>query len=153
MSADWSERKENMQTLDATVVTCSATPSELILYPRLRQFFRLLNRYFMVPVFRLGLGAFVGSPLGGYIMVVKTIGRKTGEARYTPVNYAIIDGNVYCLELVSSRLIWKYDTSSAAFNPDARVMSSPAIAGGRLFVGSMNGHFFCLGTAREESHQ
>ena len=78
-------------------VTEFATQPELIPYPRLRQFFRALNRYFMVPVFRLGLGAFVGSPLGGYIMVVKTVGRKTGRARYTPVNYAIIDGQVYCL--------------------------------------------------------
>jgi deazaflavin-dependent oxidoreductase (nitroreductase family) len=51
----------------------------------------------MVPLFRLGLGLFVGNPLTGYIMVVKTIGRKTGKERYTPVNYAIIDGNIYCM--------------------------------------------------------
>lgn len=51
----------------------------------------------MVPLFRLGLGHFVGNPITGYIMVVKTIGRKTGKKRYTPVNYAIMDGNIYCM--------------------------------------------------------
>jgi deazaflavin-dependent oxidoreductase (nitroreductase family) len=30
-------------------------------------------------------------------MVVKTIGRKTGKERYVPVNYAILDGNIYCM--------------------------------------------------------
>lgn len=62
-----------------------------------RQFFRLLNRFFMVPVFRLGLGRFMGNPLTGYIMVLKTTGAKTGRARYTPLNYAILNGHVYCL--------------------------------------------------------
>lgn len=63
----------------------------------LRRLFWLLNRAFMVPAFRLGLGEFMGNPLTGYIMVVKTRGRKTGRTRYTPVNYAIIDGHIYCL--------------------------------------------------------
>jgi deazaflavin-dependent oxidoreductase (nitroreductase family) len=64
---------------------------------RLRRFFWYLNSLFMVPVFRLGLGAFVGSPAGGYIMVLKTVGAKTGKTRYTPLNYAILDGQVYCI--------------------------------------------------------
>jgi deazaflavin-dependent oxidoreductase (nitroreductase family) len=62
----------------------------------LRWIFWLLNKFFMVPLFRLGLGPFIGNPITGYIMVVKTIGRKTGEQRCTPVNYAIMNGNVYC---------------------------------------------------------
>ena len=53
--------------------------------------------FFMVPLFRLGLGSLVGNPITGYIMVLKTIGRKTGKERYVPVNYAILDGNVYCM--------------------------------------------------------
>lgn len=64
---------------------------------KLRRAFGYLNRYLMVPLFRLGLAPFIGSPFGGYIMVLKVIGRKTGKLRYTPVNYAIADGNVYCL--------------------------------------------------------
>ncbi len=63
----------------------------------LRFIFRQLNKFFMVPAFRWGFGPFMGSPISGYIMVLKTIGRKTGLVRYAPVNYAILDGNIYCL--------------------------------------------------------
>ena len=63
----------------------------------LRFIFRQLNRFFMVPAFRWGFGPFMGSPISGYIMVLKTIGRKSGLVRYAPVNYAIMDGKVYCL--------------------------------------------------------
>jgi deazaflavin-dependent oxidoreductase (nitroreductase family) len=63
----------------------------------LRYFFWLFNKIFMVPVFRLGLGSFWGNPFWGYMMVLKTIGRKSGKIRYTPVNYAIMNGNIYCL--------------------------------------------------------
>jgi len=63
----------------------------------LRFIFRQLNKFFMVPAFRLGLGPFMGNPITGYIMVLKTIGRKTGLERYAPVNYAIMDGNIYCI--------------------------------------------------------
>jgi hypothetical protein len=58
---------------------------------------RYVNRYFMIPVFRLGLGALIVNPFSGYIMVIKTIGHKTGAERFTPTNYAIQNGNVYCL--------------------------------------------------------
>jgi deazaflavin-dependent oxidoreductase (nitroreductase family) len=63
----------------------------------LRFIFRQLNKFFMVPAFRWGFGRFVGTPFGGYIMVLKTIGRKTGLVRYAPVNYALMDGKIYCL--------------------------------------------------------
>ncbi len=63
----------------------------------LRRFFRLLNRFFMVPVFRLGLGPVIVNPFSGYIMVLKVTGRRSGKTRYAPVNYAIMNGRVYCL--------------------------------------------------------
>lgn len=65
--------------------------------PALRRLFWFLNKFFMVPMFRLGLGPFFGNPFTGYIMVLKVIGRKTGKVRYAPVNYAIHHGQVYCL--------------------------------------------------------
>ena len=63
----------------------------------MRRFFWFLNKFFMVPMFRLGFGPFFGNPFSGYIMVLKVTGRKTGKLRYAPVNYAIFDGRVYCL--------------------------------------------------------
>jgi deazaflavin-dependent oxidoreductase (nitroreductase family) len=63
----------------------------------MRRFFWFLNKFLMVPLFRFGFGPFIGNPLTGYIMVIKTIGRKTGKIRHTPVNYAILDGRIYCV--------------------------------------------------------
>ena len=63
----------------------------------LRRVFRLLNKYWMVPLFRLGLGPWIVNPFTGYIMVLITIGRRSGKRRYAPVNYAILEGAVYCV--------------------------------------------------------
>jgi deazaflavin-dependent oxidoreductase (nitroreductase family) len=63
----------------------------------LRRIFWLVNKFFMVPMFRLGFGAFMGNPFSGYIMVLKTTGRKSGKVRYSPVNYAIHQGDLYCM--------------------------------------------------------
>ena len=63
----------------------------------MRKFFKLLNRFFMVPMFRLGLGWLMVNPFTGYIMVLKVIGRKSGKTRYAPVNYAIYKGCVWCV--------------------------------------------------------
>jgi deazaflavin-dependent oxidoreductase (nitroreductase family) len=65
--------------------------------PLMRRIFWFINKFFMVPMFRLGFGPFFGNPLTGYIMVLKAIGRKSGRVRYTPVNYTIHNGNVYCI--------------------------------------------------------
>ncbi|MGD9092136.1 MAG: nitroreductase family deazaflavin-dependent oxidoreductase [Anaerolineales bacterium] len=63
---------------------------------RLRRVFKAFNR-FMLLLWRLGLGSYGnGTKYGGYIMVIKHKGRKTGLTRYTPVNYAIVDGDIYC---------------------------------------------------------
>lgn len=63
----------------------------------LRQGFKQFNR-FMLLMWRLGLGRGVnGWPsVGGRIMVLVHTGRKSGLRRYTPVNYAMIDGEIYC---------------------------------------------------------
>ena len=63
----------------------------------LRYIFWFLNKFFMVPIFRLGIGPVFGNPIWGYMMVLKTTGRKSRKTRYSPVNYAILNGNVYCM--------------------------------------------------------
>jgi deazaflavin-dependent oxidoreductase (nitroreductase family) len=63
----------------------------------LRKGFRWLNRY-MVLHWRLGLGP-VGNraDLTGCIMVLVHTGRKSGRIRRTPVNYAIMGGDIFCV--------------------------------------------------------
>ncbi len=72
-----------------------------ILDPRteetLRQSFKRFNP-FMLWLWRLGLGPWINlwPKVGGRILVIAHQGRKTGRRRYTPVNYALVDGEIYC---------------------------------------------------------
>jgi deazaflavin-dependent oxidoreductase (nitroreductase family) len=72
----------------------------------MRVLFRVLNRFFMIPVFRLGLGSLLVNPLTGYIMVLRTIGHKSGKARYVPVNYAVDGGCIYCFAGLGKAAHW-----------------------------------------------
>lgn len=60
--------------------------------------FRYFNR-FMLLMWRLGLGPWINiwPKVIGRILVITHIGRKSGLKRQTPANYAIIDGDIYCM--------------------------------------------------------
>ena len=62
-----------------------------------RHTFKQFN-HFMLLMWRLGLGKWINCwpEVGGQILVVTHIGRKTGLKRRTPVNYALVDGEIYC---------------------------------------------------------
>jgi len=55
----------------------------------MRRIFWFLNKFFMVPMFRLGFGPFFGNPLNGYIMVLKPVGRKTGKVDFGLVSQSV----------------------------------------------------------------
>ena len=62
---------------------------------------RTLFKYFnkgMVFLWKLGLADWINiwPSVLGQILVIKHTGRKTGYQRLTPVNYAVIDNEVYC---------------------------------------------------------
>lgn len=63
----------------------------------LRKGFRAMNR-FMVWMWKLGMGRMINfwPAVIGRIMVIKHRGRKSGREYLTPVNYAVVDGEVYC---------------------------------------------------------
>ena len=73
-----------------------------ILNPRteetLRQSFKRYLNPFMLLMWRLGLGPWINlwPEVGGRILVIAHQGRKTSRRRYTPVNYALVDGEIYC---------------------------------------------------------
>lgn len=73
----------------------------------------------MVPAYRLGLGPLLGSPYGGYVMVIKHRGRRTQKVRYTPVNYAIQGGNVYCIAGFGKASHW---IKNLASNPEVELL-------------------------------
>ena len=63
----------------------------------LRKVFHAMN-HFMVFMWKIGMGKMINMwPAGfGCIMVIKHRGRKSGKEYLTPVNYALVDGEVYC---------------------------------------------------------
>ena len=65
---------------------------------KLRQGFKYVNK-FMLLMWRLGMGPWFNIwPEGwGQIMVITHTGRKTGVKHRTPVNFAILDGDIYCI--------------------------------------------------------
>lgn len=69
------------------------TPKQM---DNLRKIFRVMNR-FMVFMWKIGLGKMINMwPAGlGRIMVIKHRGRKSGKEFLTPVNYAMVDGEIY----------------------------------------------------------
>jgi len=72
-----------------------------------RKTFKLINRL-MLCMWRLGWGKLVNfwPAVVGRIMVVTTTGRKSGQLRQTPVNYAIIEGDVFCVAGFGSVSDW-----------------------------------------------
>ena len=73
----------------------------------LRQIFKQFNR-FMLLLWRLGLGRWFNlwPEMAGQIMVIVHTGRKTGLRRFTPVNYAELDGQLYCVAGFGSAADW-----------------------------------------------
>ena len=66
---------------------------------RLRQGFKKYLNPFMLTMWRLGLGKWfkIWPEISGSVMVLTQIGRKTGIKRYQPLNYAIVDDDIYCI--------------------------------------------------------
>jgi deazaflavin-dependent oxidoreductase (nitroreductase family) len=68
--------------------------------------FRILNRYLMTPMTRAGLGAWLSTPVGGAIVLLRIRGRKTGIVRETPLNYLIAEGSLWVIAGFGPRTEW-----------------------------------------------
>jgi hypothetical protein len=55
--------------------------------PAMHSGFNAVNKYVSVPALRAGLGRLVSNPLTGYLMILRTRGRKSGEMRDAPLGY------------------------------------------------------------------
>jgi deazaflavin-dependent oxidoreductase (nitroreductase family) len=84
-----------------TQIESTATQSDEFL----RQVFKVANR-FMVLLFRLGLGGWGNGPQTSQVMVLVHKGRKSGQLRRTPVNFAEVEGDLYCTAAYGERADW-----------------------------------------------
>jgi hypothetical protein len=57
--------------------------------------FRAVNRWATVPMLRAGLGPWLGTPIGGYLLILRARGRTSGVVRETPLSYLIAEGAVW----------------------------------------------------------
>jgi deazaflavin-dependent oxidoreductase (nitroreductase family) len=74
--------------------------------PAMHGAFNGLNRYFGIPALKMGRGRFVSNPLTGYLMILRTRGRKSGEMRDAPLGYTISGDCVYCIAGFGRRAYW-----------------------------------------------
>ena len=82
----------------------------------LRKVFHALNR-FMVWMWKIGMGKMINfwPTVIGRIMVIKHRGRKSSKEYLTPVNYAIVDNDIYCTAGFGSISDWYLNMQA---NPD-----------------------------------
>jgi deazaflavin-dependent oxidoreductase (nitroreductase family) len=81
--------------MDTLQITPQTVDPETVKKQRL--FFKRFN-VFMIWMWRLGFRRWVNAwpDVGGRILVIAHTGRKSGLRRLTPVNYAEVDGELYC---------------------------------------------------------
>jgi deazaflavin-dependent oxidoreductase (nitroreductase family) len=73
----------------------------------LRRIFHAMN-HIMVFMWRIGLGGMINAwpSVGGRIMVIRHRGRRSGKDYLTPVNYAIVDNEIYCTAGFGEKTDW-----------------------------------------------
>lgn len=79
---------------------CGSLPYGPLLTRWLRPLQRALNianRASVAPLLRARLGWLLGTPFTGYLMLLRTRGRRTGLVREAPLGYVIRDGAVWCV--------------------------------------------------------
>ena len=81
----------------------------------------------LAPALRAGLGALISNPVTGYLLVLRTRGRRTGRVREVPLGYQIVDGAIYCCAGFGTGTAWYRNVLA-----DARV---EVVLPGRTFVG------------------
>ncbi len=74
--------------------------------PWLHRGFKALNRYFMIPVHHAGLGAWLSTPIGGYMLLLRVRGRKSGVMRETPLSYMVLEGAAWVVAGFGPRTDW-----------------------------------------------
>lgn len=85
--------------------------------PTLSRSFRVLNRIYVIPAVKSGLGPLHANPLTGSWMLLRTTGRRTARKREAALGYAILDGAVYCSAGFGPRTQWPRTSGSQWSSP------------------------------------
>ena len=74
--------------------------------PALHEGFTKGNKYVGVPALKMGLGRYISNPFTGYLMILRTRGRKSGEMRDAPLGYTVVGECVYCVAGFGRQTHW-----------------------------------------------
>ncbi len=104
--------------------------------PTLDRAFRMMNRWYVIPAIKAGLGPLHANPLTGSWMLLRTVGRRSGRTREVALGYAILNGAIYCSAGFGPRTQWYRNLlvephvevvlSGGAFAGVAEAVSDPA---------------------------
>jgi deazaflavin-dependent oxidoreductase (nitroreductase family) len=64
---------------------------------RMHGVFMQLNRWMTIPMLRAGLGPWLGSPAGGWLLLMRVRGRRSGAVREVPLSYLVDEGAVWVM--------------------------------------------------------
>jgi deazaflavin-dependent oxidoreductase (nitroreductase family) len=103
-------------------------PTMTRLLEPLRRCFRVFNTYVAVPAIRVGAGPLLATSQAGSIMVLRTVGRKSGLVREAPLGYTVLDGRVLVIAGYGRKAHW---FRNALANPEVEVALPGAVLGGR----------------------
>jgi deazaflavin-dependent oxidoreductase (nitroreductase family) len=74
--------------------------------PAVHDAFNKGNKYVSVPALKMGLGRYISNPFTGYLMILRTRGRKSGEMRDAPLGYVVVGSCVYCVAGFGRQTHW-----------------------------------------------
>ncbi len=60
----------------------------------------------MVPAHRAGLGAWLSTPIGGYMLLLRVRGRRSGGVREAPLSYLVAEGSAWVMAGFGPRTEW-----------------------------------------------
>ena len=70
----------------------AAPPAQTDASRRTHAVFLKINRWSTVPLLRAGLGPWLATPVGGYLLLLRARGRSSGIVRETPLSYLVAEG-------------------------------------------------------------
>ncbi len=74
--------------------------------PAVHDGFNVMNRYVGIPALRLGLGMYMSNPVTGYLCLLRTRGRKSGQIREIPLGYFARGDSVYVMAGFGRQTHW-----------------------------------------------
>ncbi len=102
-AAAWDVTPTRQPTVHSHALPYGPTTTHLL--GPLHRGFLIVNALFS-PALERGLGALFSNPLTGYLMVLRTRGRRSGLMRAAPLGYVVLDGDIYCCAGFGETTAW-----------------------------------------------